>query len=102
CQDCDLTLPSDPEHATISRHHFLLAIDPPNVTISDLGSLNGTYVNGEKIGQAGGEDALTDWPEHSLEDGDEIRIGNTIFRVGIFAEEPLEESLEPELCVDCC
>ena len=30
----------------VSRHHFLLEISPPTVRLRDLGSLNGTNVNG--------------------------------------------------------
>ena len=49
--DCDIQVPADFVHADVSRHHCLLAIDPPAVRVRDLGSLNGTYVNGESIGQ---------------------------------------------------
>lgn len=50
-EDCNLQLPDDKEHSTISRYHCLLDINPPNARIRDFGSLNGTYVNNQKIGQ---------------------------------------------------
>jgi hypothetical protein len=37
---------------TTSRHHFLFEVNPPAVRLRDLGSLNGTYVNGTKHGAA--------------------------------------------------
>src|SRR5437870_4337936 len=49
--DCSPRLPNDDDHITISRHHCLLDINPPDIRVRDFGSLNGTYVNGEKIGQ---------------------------------------------------
>jgi len=43
-----ITLPDD--YKGVSRKHCLLDINPPFVTVKDLGSANGTYVNGELIG----------------------------------------------------
>ena len=34
----------------VSRHHFLLEVCPPQACVRDLGSRNGTYVNGRKVG----------------------------------------------------
>ncbi|GAA4560849.1 protein kinase domain-containing protein [Planotetraspora kaengkrachanensis] len=86
--DCAPRLPSDDHHRTVSRHHCLLDINPPDIRIRDFGSLNGTFVNGEKIGQreahqTPAEGAATSFPEHDLTDGDEIRLGETVFRVAI-------------------
>src|SRR5262245_19072272 len=47
-RSCTLRLPGD---ATVSRQHCLIEIDPAGVWVQDLGSLNGTMVNGQKIGQ---------------------------------------------------
>ena len=68
--DCRPRLPDDPAHRTISRHHCLLDINPPDVRVRDFGSLNGTYVNGEKIGgrephQTPEEGARTTFPERT-------------------------------------
>lgn len=95
--DCSPQLPTDEAHRTVSRHHCLLDINPPDIRVRDLGSLNGTYVNGKKIGQReksmspeqGAHMAL---PEHDLKHGDEIQVGNTVFMVEIFI---------PTQCSEC-
>src|SRR5438445_7364789 len=48
--DCDIQLPADRVHGEVSRHHCLFEIEPPCVGVIDLGSLNGTYVNGKRVG----------------------------------------------------
>src|SRR5208337_4765601 len=44
-QDCDLVVPA----AQVSSHHCRLAHQTDGFTVEDLGSTNGTYVNGAKI-----------------------------------------------------
>lgn len=62
--DCDLRL----HVSEISRHHCLIRIRGDEATLSDLGSSNGTYLNGTRvISQA------------TLRTGDEIRFGNCRF-----------------------
>jgi predicted component of type VI protein secretion system len=95
--DCYLRLPGAVENSTASRYHCLLSIDPPAVRVRDLGSRNGTFVNGRDIGhrpsnQSAGEAFLLEFPAHDLKDGDEIRVGETTFRVNILA---------PALCAFC-
>jgi serine/threonine protein kinase len=72
---------------TASRHHFLLEVNPPAARLRDLGSLNGTYVNGTKYGGRGSltlEKAQQQrWPEVDLRDGDGIRVGTTVFEVHV-------------------
>jgi hypothetical protein len=85
---CTPRLPTDAAHRTISRHHCLLDINPPDVRIRDFGSLNGTILNGTKIGKrergvSRAEAARIAFPEHDLKDGDEIRLGRTVFRVEV-------------------
>ncbi|MET9319664.1 protein kinase [Streptomyces sp. NPDC003038] len=92
--DCSPRLPDDEHNSTVSRHHCLLDINPPDIRIRDFGSMNGTFVNGEKIGQrAKGqtpeEGAAQQYPEHDLADGDEIRLGGTVLRVGVQAPRTL-------------
>jgi serine/threonine-protein kinase len=89
-KDCDPQLlckpeePKDPLNRRISRHHCLLDINPPDVCIRDLGSLNGTFVNGQKIGQRQKhEPPGGSFPEHDLKHGDEFRLGNMKFCVSI-------------------
>ncbi len=86
--DCNPQLPDDQQHNTISRYHCLLDINPPLIRVRDFGSLNGTYVNGIKIGQRQAnqtpeEAAKQKFPEHDLYSGDEIQLGNTVFQVSI-------------------
>jgi serine/threonine-protein kinase len=58
-----------------SRIHFLVEVNPPRCRVVDMGSRNGTYVNGQKI------TAL------DLKDGELITAGHTVFRVGL-VEDP--------------
>ena len=46
--DCHARLASN--DAAASRHHFLLEVNPPRACLRDLGSLNGTHVNGVRRG----------------------------------------------------
>jgi serine/threonine protein kinase len=92
--DCDPRLPDDDRHRKVSRHHCLVDINPPDARVRDFGSLNGTYVNGEKIGQrqpgqSPSEAAEQSYPERDLADGDEIRLGDTVLRVTITGERTL-------------
>lgn len=84
--DCNLKLPDDQAHSTISRYHCLLDINPPEIRVRDFGSRNGTFVNGLKIGQrekgqsADSVDRGT-FPEIDLHEGDKITLGNTVLEV---------------------
>ncbi len=49
---------------TVSRRHAQVRRDGPRCLVADLGSVNGTFVNGERIDEP-----------RLLEDGDEIRLG---------------------------
>jgi eukaryotic-like serine/threonine-protein kinase len=85
-KDCNLKLPDDEQHDTISRYHCLLDVNPPDIRIRDFGSLNGTFINGITIGQrAEGqtpeEGQKIKFPEYDLKHGDQIKLGNTIFTV---------------------
>jgi len=73
-----LTLGRDPESGFevddpgVSRRHATIEVGPEQALISDTGSANGTYVNGERIEQA-----------TALADGDVIQLGATVFDVAI-------------------
>ncbi|HEY9644193.1 MAG TPA: protein kinase, partial [Coleofasciculaceae cyanobacterium] len=78
-KDCHLQLPNDEQHKTISRYHCLLDINPPIARIRDLGSLHGTYINGQMIGrrqrnQTPEQAAYNKFSEHDLASGDEIKL----------------------------
>ena len=62
--DCDLVL-DDP---TVSKHHLELRRQGADVVLVDLGSTNGTRVNGAGI------------RDRVLADGDEVRLGATVLR----------------------
>jgi pSer/pThr/pTyr-binding forkhead associated (FHA) protein len=85
--DCSLQLPG----LEVSRRHCLLDIDPPVVHIRDLGSRNGTFVNGVNIGQRD-VPALPEsvplhlLPSHELHSGDQVEIGTMVFDVTIVSE----------------
>ena len=86
--DCTITIPNDDEHKMISRYHCFLDINPPDIRIRDLGSLHGTYVNGECIGkreidQTAEEGRQLGLLERDLQDGDLIKLSNTTFQVSI-------------------
>ena len=98
---CHIQLPSDRHHATVSRYHCLLDINPPDIRIRDFGSRNGTKVNGKCIGKrekhhTPSQGAKLSFAEYDLHDGDEIKLGNTLFKVKIdFATKTIFNS-EPE------
>lgn len=100
-EECTVRLPSGWEYQVVSRRHCLLDIDPPFVCVRDLGSRNGTYLNGRLIGQR----AHSEFPEevseqafsdYELADGDEMWIGPVTLRVGIdtLVEADLEKTRE--------
>jgi serine/threonine-protein kinase len=81
--DCHACLPHDPK---VSRNHFVLEAMPPHARVRDIGSLNGTYVNGAKCGsreegQTPAEGARRSHPEVELKDGDRIEAGDTVLTV---------------------
>jgi pSer/pThr/pTyr-binding forkhead associated (FHA) protein len=83
---CHPRLPDDEVHRDVSRMHCLLDLNPPHVTVRDLGSRNGTYLNGEMIGQRDPSQTVSATreprsPEREVKAGDEIRVGNTVFHV---------------------
>ncbi|HEY0713506.1 MAG TPA: DUF4388 domain-containing protein [Polyangia bacterium] len=76
--DLDMVLVED----MVSRKHAKIITDDTGVSIQDLGSTNGTFVNGEKIRKV------------ELKDGDRILIGTSIVKLGAGSGEaalPLSE-----------
>jgi serine/threonine protein kinase len=92
--DCHARL--DASDASASRHHFLLEVNPPLARLRDLGSLNGTRVNGVRHGGRGPGESPEDAAARGatdvdLHDGDEIRVGATVIQVQVDAPaSPLE------------
>jgi serine/threonine-protein kinase len=78
--DCDIQLPPDEDHRDISRHHCMLAIEPPSVSVLDLGSTNGTYLNGQKVVRQKSSRRTEGTPPRraELHTGDIVRLGNSV------------------------
>jgi pSer/pThr/pTyr-binding forkhead associated (FHA) protein len=75
--DGDLTIGRDPATADlvlddsgVSRSHARVAVAGDALTVEDLGSSNGTFVNGEPIGAP-----------VELSDGDAVQVGGTVMTV---------------------
>ena len=60
-----------PDDRFFSRNHCLLEINPPHSFLRDLGSTNGTFVNGKKV------------REVFLNNGDQIQGGETVLCVEV-------------------
>ena len=77
--DCALQI-SKEKDMKISRRHCLLILEPPDVRIRDLGSRNGTIVNGELLcpGTISDEPAKMTPVDRILKHGDVITIGETV------------------------
>ncbi|PYS98085.1 MAG: serine/threonine protein kinase [Acidobacteria bacterium] len=97
-EDAQFCLPQD---RFFSRHHCILEIAPPQCFLRDLGSTNGTFVNGIRVETA------------HLKHGDRIQGGETVLEVEV-AGDPSEfvsqvagsgERTEPSLitisCLNC-
>jgi hypothetical protein len=69
----EVDLDADDPEAKISRKHALLRIDNGKLTVEDIGSLNGTYVNRQPRLQPG--------TPVELKNGDEIIIGKTFLKL---------------------
>jgi predicted component of type VI protein secretion system len=80
--EADLTIPDD----AVSRVHLVLERFGPAWCVRDLGSRNGTLLNGERL-----------FGERAIHDGDELAIGRTriVYRDQLHAKEPTTGALEP-------
>jgi hypothetical protein len=74
--EAHLYLPND---RFFSRNHCLLEILPPRCFLRDLGSTNGTFVNGQRVHQA------------FLKNGDHIQGGETVLLVEVSIAAPEAE-----------
>lgn len=94
-EDAQFCLPHD---RFFSRHHCLLEIAPPQCFLRDLGSTNGTFVNGIRVETA------------HLKHGDRIQGGETVLEVEVAADNieifspgvPSAEQTEPSLVTVAC
>jgi hypothetical protein len=117
--NCGVCLPED--DGAVSRHHFVMEVNPPAARIRDFGSLNGTYVNDRKIGgrakgQTPDEGSKQLFPSFDLKHGDKIKVGKSIFTLAVESDpvcrrcgneipttdlEKCRESSEAFLCRSC-
>jgi two-component system cell cycle response regulator len=68
----------------ISRRHAEIAHEGGKIVIRDLGSTNGTFCNGDRIG------------EHALSDGDKIQVGSTTILKFTF-HDSLDETFQRQM-----
>ena len=80
-KDAHLCLPED---RFFSRNHCLLEINPPRCFLRDLGSTNGTIVNGKRVN------------ETFLQHGDQIQVGESILLVEVNAGRSAQRHAEEE------
>ena len=78
--DLDMVLVED----MVSRRHAKIIVTDDQIFIQDLGSTNGTFVNGEKIRRV------------DLKDGDRILIGTSIIKLGAASGETVATLSEKE------
>src|ERR1700674_1917566 len=73
----NFSLPDEGKH--ISRIHFMIEMNPPQCRLIDIGSTNGTLVNGQKTDIA------------DLKDGDVITVGKTVLLVTVTGSDEIAE-----------
>jgi hypothetical protein len=69
-EDCQVRIPV----SSVSREHCEMKVEAEKATVRDLGSSNGTYINGERV------------QEHQLSAGDLIAVGPAVFVVRMNGE----------------
>lgn len=95
----------------VSRHHCMLDVQPPKAFLQDLGSINGTFLNGRNIGRVPGQpnQEIHSW---ELATDDVIQIGLNFFRIDLFntvdcviCHQPIDASnqsdSQPKICKQC-
>lgn len=89
--EAQFCLPAD---RFFSRNHCILEIAPPRIFIRDLGSTNGTFVNGQRVETA------------HLKNGDKIQGGETVLAVevstDVVQDSPTAYAPPPSLVAVAC
>jgi pSer/pThr/pTyr-binding forkhead associated (FHA) protein len=73
--DCDLRL----RISSISRHHCMIRLGNAEATVLDLGSSNGTFVNGQRVRS-----------QATLQNGDELQVGTCKFIVELGGSDQID------------
>ncbi len=81
CDDCDVLI----SHASVSRYHAKILPSDAGYALVDLGSVNGTFVNGQQIQAC------------LLRNGDQIRLGASPELMSFEAEHALAGDVSDEL-----
>ncbi len=71
----EVDLDADDPEAKVSRKHAMIIIENGKITVEDIGSLNGTFVNRQQ--------RLLPGTAVELKDGDEIIIGKTFLKLTV-------------------
>ncbi len=79
--ECDIRIPS----GVVSRRHCGISVENDRAVLRDLGSKNGTFVNGKKVSA-----------ETELKPGDKIKIGPMILEVRMESSEPNAPEVAPQ------
>jgi pSer/pThr/pTyr-binding forkhead associated (FHA) protein len=77
-EDCDLRIPL----SDVSRKHCRLILNGEKIKVEDLGSSNGTYINGDRIQQS------------EVGAGDTLQVGPVVFVVQMNGF-PADDDLQP-------
>ncbi len=82
--DCEVHLSGYSKDRPISRHHCRLDIDPPKLWVTDLGSTNGTFVNGIPLSSCEKNPESTDNQSAiEIKNDDILSIGGTTFQINV-------------------
>jgi serine/threonine protein kinase len=77
--DCDLQIKA----VDVSKRHCQILLEPDQVVIEDLGSANGTSVNGQHVTRA------------ALQNGDELDVAGHLFEIRLHWPRPRRRSANP-------
>lgn len=83
-EDCDIILPD----ASVSSHHCRLIQDPSCIQVVDLGSTNGTRINGELV------------TEGLLQVGDSFQIGAVELSMDVKLKRKINQDLAPASSIE--
>ena len=71
--DCDLRLPA----TEVSRHHCIIRLMAGEASVIDLGSVNGTFLNGQRVRS-----------QATMYNGDRLQVGEYAFLLQLGDQDP--------------
>jgi len=82
--ECFVQLSGKERDRLISRHHCQLDINLPLIQVRDLGSINGTYINGKKVEPVPKANPTNKMNSRIvITNGDLLTVGGTTLRVNV-------------------